>query len=175
MNDTPEFSRPFDLRGITDKPVALAANEAECAGLAERFGLVAVHSLTASLSLEAKGQDVSATGPMRARIVQSCAISGDDLPAEIAEDIAIRFVPSAALEASEEDEEVELTAEDLDVIGYEGTSFDIGEAVAESLALAIDPFAVGPNADEVRREKGLIEEGEADGPLADALRRLRGG
>lgn len=174
MSDTPEFSHLVDLRGITDKPVELTANEAECAALAQRFGLVAVHSLTANLSLEAKGQEVSASGSMHASIVQSCAVSGDDLPAEIGEEITIRFVPLATLEAGEEDEEVELTAEDLDVIGYSGTSFDLGEAVAQSLALAIDPFAVGPDADAVRREKGLIEEGEADGPLADALRGLKG-
>ncbi|VVT07012.1 YceD family protein [Erythrobacter sp. EC-HK427] len=174
MSDTPEFSRLHDLRGITAAPVELVATPEECAALAKRFGLVAVHSLAASLSLQAKGPEVSATGPMRAEIVQSCAVSGDDLPASIAEDIAIRFVPLAALEASEAEAEIELTPEDLDVIGYTGTSFDLGEAVAQSLTLAIDPFAVGPNADEVRREKGLIEEA-ASGPLAEALRGLKDG
>ncbi|RJY09892.1 YceD family protein [Aurantiacibacter aquimixticola] len=173
MSDTPEFSRPVSIRSVTEKPVELVASAAECAALAQRFGLVSVESLAATLALVLEGDEVAATGPMRAAIVQSCSVSGDDLPVQIAEDVAIRFVPAARLEASEEDEEIELTEEDLDVVPYDGTGFDLGEAVAQSLALAIDPFACGPDADNVRREKGLIEEGES-GPLAEALRGLRG-
>ncbi|MBH5321813.1 YceD family protein [Aurantiacibacter sediminis] len=173
MSDTPEFSRPADIRGITAEPVELVADEAERAALAKRFGLVAIHRLEAQLSLEAEGDKIAASGEIQADIVQSCAVSGDDLPADIREDIAFRFVPLASLEASEEDEEIELDEDDLDEIGYSGTQFDLGEAVAQSLALAIDPYAEGPDADAVRRKQGLIEEGEGDGPLADALRGLK--
>ena len=172
MSDTPEFSRPFDIRGITAEPVFLEANAEECAALAKRFGLVAVNALSATLDVAADGEDISAKGTMNADVVQSCAVSGDDLPVTIAEDITLRFVPATTLEASEEDEEIELAEDELDTIGYEGTSFDLGEAVAQSLALAIDPFATGPNADSARRDHGLIEE-EASGPLADALRALK--
>ncbi len=174
MTETPEFSRPFDLRGITAEPVKLSANDTERAALAERFGLIAIDRLEAELSLAAEGEDIAASGRLGADIVQSCAVSGEDLPVTIAEDITLRFVPAATLEASEEDEEIELEEDDLDEIGYEGTSFDLGEAVAQSLALAIDPYAEGPGADAVRRAQGLIEEGEGSGPLADALRGLKG-
>jgi len=68
---------------------------------------------------------------------------------------------------------VELDAEDLDEIEYEGSSFDLGEAVAQSLALAIDPFATGPGAEEARRRAGLMGEGEA-GPFA-ALKGMKFG
>lgn len=171
MTDTPEFSRPFDLRGITAEPVQLEANEEERAALAARFGLISISKLTAELSLEAEGEEISAKGTMIAEFVQSCAVSGDDLPQSIDEEITLRFVPAASLEASEEDEEIELEEDELDEIGYEGTSFDLGEAVAQSLALAIDPYAEGPDADNVRREQGLLEEGSA-GPMADALKGL---
>ncbi len=67
MSDAPEFSRPFDLRGITIKPVALTANEAERAALARRFDIVSIASLTAELSLEAKGADVHAKGTLSCR------------------------------------------------------------------------------------------------------------
>jgi len=173
MTDTPEFSRPFDIRGITAQPVTVEANEAERAALAQRFGLIGVGKLAATLSLEAHGDEVSATGTLRAEWVQSCAVSGDDLPMAIEDEITLRFVPMARLEASEEDEEIELEEDELDEIGYEGTSFDLGEAVAQSLALAIDPYAEGPSADEARRRHGLVEEGEADGPLAQALKGLK--
>jgi hypothetical protein len=41
----------------------------------------------------------------------------------------------------------------------------IGEAVAQSLALAINPFATGPGADDARRRAGIIAEG-SNGPFA---------
>jgi len=173
MSEPTEFSRPFDIRGITAEPVRLEANATERAALAGRFGLISIDQLAAELSLEAEGDEVAANGRMTARFVQSCAVSGDDLPMAIAHDISLRFVPMATLEASEEDEEIELETDELDEIGYEGTSFDLGEAVAQSLALAIDPYAVGPDADGARRRHGLVEEGEADGPLAEMLRGLK--
>ncbi len=175
MSGAPEFSRPFDIRGITAQPVTLEANEAERAALASRFGLISIGKLAATLSLEAEGDEIAATGPLSAEFVQSCAVSGDDLPMTIEDEITLRFVPMATLEASEEDEEIELEEDELDEIGYSGTSFDLGEAVAQSLALAIDPYATGPEADGARRRHGMVEEGEADGPLADMLRGLKKG
>ena len=174
MSDAPEFSRPFDIRGITAEPVTLEANEAERAALAKRFGLMSIGKLAATLSLEAEGDEIAATGTLSAAFVQSCAVSGDDLPMTIEDEIKLRFVPMATLEAAEEDEEIELEEDELDEIGYSGTSFDLGEAVAQSLALAIDPYATGPEADDARRRHGMVEEGEADGPLADMLRGLKG-
>jgi len=101
------------------------------------------------------------TVPLWADIVQTCAVTGDDLPVAIEEPLALRFVPEAPVT----DEEIELEEEELDEIPYTGSSFDLGEAVAQSLALAIDPFATGPDADRVRKEKGLLDEG-ASGPFA---------
>jgi len=72
---------------------------------------------------------------------------------------------------SRPDEEVELAADELDEIEYEGTQIDLGEAVAQSLALAIDPFLEGPGADEFRRKSGFFGEGAAS-PFA-ALEKLK--
>ena len=62
-------------------------------------------------------------------------------------------------------------ASDCDEITYSGDRFDVGEAVAQSLALAIDPFATGPEADRIRTEVGL-EEPEKENPFA-ALKGLK--
>jgi hypothetical protein len=70
------------------------------------------------------------------------------------------------------DEEAELPANEPDEIEFSGEAFDLGEAVAQSLGLAIDPFAEGPNTDAARREAGIVQEGEGEGPLADLLRGL---
>jgi uncharacterized metal-binding protein YceD (DUF177 family) len=157
----PEFPRLIDRRHLTAQPVELVANQAEREALARRFGLVSIGRLHATLSLEADGDAVVATGALSAEIVQTCAVTGDDLPVKIDEPLHLRFVPGAAAE----EEEIELEESELDEIPYSGTAFDLGEAVAQSLALAIDPYATGPNAEQVRQEKGLSGEA-ASGPFA---------
>ena len=164
----PEFSRPIDRRQLRAKPVTIEANDTERKALAERFGLIAIERLAAEVTLEADGEAIGARGTLEAKVVQICAVSGDDLPVRIREPIAVRFVPEAEVTV----EEVELEEEQLDEIPYAGQVFDLGEAVAQSLALAIDPFATGPEAERVRKEKGLGDEG-ANGPLAEALAALK--
>jgi uncharacterized metal-binding protein YceD (DUF177 family) len=158
---TPEFSRIIDRRHISTQPLELVPNAEERAALARRFGIVAIHQLSARLQLACKGDVIEVQGRLNARIVQSCAISGEDLPVSIAEPLAFRFTPETAIE----EEEIELEEQDLDEIFYSGHTFDLGEAVAQSLALAIDPYATGPEADRARKEAGLMDE-SASGPFA---------
>ena len=163
---TPEFSRTFDVRQLDHKDVRLVADEGERAALAERFGLVRIDRLEAVVLIEREGQALKADGVLTAEIVQSCAVSAEDLPVAIREPLALRFVPATA--AHTPDEEIELDADDLDEIEFTGASIDLGEAVAQSLALAIDPFATGPDADQARQ---LLDEGSAN-PFA-VLARLK--
>ena len=162
-----EFSHPINRKNLPADPVKLSASENERKALASRFGIIAITSLSATIALEEDGDKITASGRLRANIVQSCAVSGDDLPQRIDEEITLSFVPFREVD----EEEVELTAEDCDEIAYEGDVFDLGEAVAQSLALAIDPFATGPDADRIREEKGLADEAPS-GPFA-ALAKLK--
>jgi uncharacterized metal-binding protein YceD (DUF177 family) len=157
----PEFSRPIDERQVTPKPIALEAVADERKALARRFGLVAIKQLQATVAIERVGKALMARGRLTAAIVQSCAVSGEDLPARIVAPLALRFVPAE----QPDKEEIELAESDLDEIPFEGHEFDLGEAVAQSLALAIDPYAVGPEAERVRKEAGLSDEA-ASGPFA---------
>lgn len=164
---TAEFSRPFDRRHLPPAEIALAAEAAERAALARRFGLVRIDRLEAWAALTDAGDTVEANGRFEAEIVQTCAVSGEDLPVAIAEPLALRFVPAPSID----DEELELAEAELDEIPVEGDVFDLGEAVAQSLALAIDPYATGPEAERVRQEAGLSDEASS-GPFA-ALAALR--
>lgn len=166
----PEFSRIEDVRQADGRTVRLEASEAERAALARRFDIVRVDSLVAEVTIDRAGEAVTANGRMEADIVQSCAVSGEDLPVSVREPLAFRFVPPSQ---HRPDEELELDAEDCDEIEFTGTAFDLGEAVAQSLALAIDPFLTGPDADEARRKAGLLDQ-EASGPFA-ALAALKKG
>lgn len=165
----PEFSRRVDIREITDRPIQLSATSAECAALARRFGIVAVRRLAAEVSLEPRGGIIAVTGQLTADIVQSCAVSAEDLTMHIAEPLSLRFIPART--PARTDVEIELAAQDCDDIEYTGTAFDLGEEVAQSLGLAINPFAVGPLAEEARRQAGLLDP-EAAGPFA-ALQGLK--
>lgn len=167
----PEFSRAFDPRHLLEAVQHLVANDAERAALARRFALVAIDRLEADVSLVADGDVVKVTGELRADVVQPCAVTGDDLPVAIRELLAFSFVPATA--PTTPGEEVELAAEELDEIAYDGTLIDVGEAVAESLALSIDPYAEGPGADEYRRKYNLADEGPK-GALAEGLAALLG-
>lgn len=165
-----EFPHLVDRRHLTAAPLVLHADEAQRTALAQRFGIVAVERLEATISLIADGEAVNAAGTLEADIVQACAVSGEDLPVKIRENLTFRFVPDRG--PGNPDEEIELESEELDEIPYTGTAFDLGEAIAESLALAIDPYATGPDADAVREKFGLNDEGPK-GPLAAALAALK--
>jgi hypothetical protein len=155
-----EFSRIIDTRHLPGTAQKLTATAAECAALAARFHLVAVRGLEAEISLRPDGRVVRAEGRFVADIVQACAVSGEDLPARLAEPIALRFVPEGVDLAP--DEEIELTSDQCDEIEMTGSQIDLGEAVAQSLALAIDPYATGPGAAEARQRAGLLGNGEGD-------------
>ena len=156
-----EFERIFDAARLPAGEQLLEASEAECLALAKRFGLIAVKTLKARITLAADGPTVRATGKLEAQVVQSCAVSGDDLPARIAETVALHFVPAKPLIEGE----LELDAADLDQIEMDSARFDLGEAIAQGMALGIDPYAEGPTAEATRRKAGLLGEAES-GPFA---------
>ena len=124
-----EFSRTYDPRLLPGTAVELEASDAERAALAKRFGLVRIDSMTARIDLEREEAGASAKGRLKAAIVQSCAVSGEDLPVSIDEPVNLHFVP--ARRPSAPDEEIELEAEELDEIEFEGSLFDLGEALAQ--------------------------------------------
>ncbi|MDZ4306692.1 YceD family protein [Allopontixanthobacter sp.] len=158
-----EFSRIVKLHQITDRPVMVEPGKPELAALARRFGLAAVHRMKAEMSLQAEGAVVTATGRLLADILQNCAVSGEEFPVHIDEPLSLRFVPEAQ---APREEELEISTEECDEIFYSGESFDLGEAVAQGLGLAIDPFARGPGADTFRQQAGILDQDTPSGPFA---------
>jgi uncharacterized metal-binding protein YceD (DUF177 family) len=159
-------------RPLPGGTVVIEASPEERDALALRFGLGAVESLRADITLEQRPRAIRATGRLRAAIQQPCAISGEDFPVKIDEAVDLRFVEADQRPPSEA-EEIELQADDCDEIEYAGDMFDLGEAVAQTLGLAIDPYAEGPSADSARKAAGIVREGEQRGPLADMLSALK--
>lgn len=165
-----EFSRPVRTRHLPAGAVSLSAEPAERAALAHRFGVTAVDELEAVLHLEAEGEAILAAGELAAELVQTCAVSGEDFAVRVREPVHLRFV-RPALRPPEED--LELPEGEADEIEYEGDTIDLGEAIAQTLALAIDPFATGPGAEAARAAAGISGDDAPRGPLADLLEGLR--
>ena len=174
------MSRLVKVRPLPAGPVMIEADAGEREALARRFGLGGIDSLRAEVTLEQKGPagkgTIRAKGVLSAAVQQVCAVSSENFPVTISEAFDLRFVSESANSASSDEEtalEIELEREDLDEIEYTGEAFDLGEAVAQTLGLAIDPYAEGPGADAARKTAGLADEDAPTGPLADALAALK--
>jgi uncharacterized protein DUF177 involved in 23S rRNA accumulation len=137
----PEFSRPLPLGSVgpEGRREILEAGEAERAALAGRFGIPAVESLRAELRLwpEAHGA-VRAEGRLAADVVQSCVVTLEPVPQRVEEAVSLRLLPAGTEPGDEPGEPDEIPSENGVV--------DLGEAVAEQLALALDPYPRAPGA-----------------------------
>ena len=155
---TPEWSRPERLDTIAhdERTVAIEADEGERAAVARRFDLVAIDRLAAELTMRRDGAGILVTGRVTAAVVQACSVTAERLEVAVDEPVLVRFVEPAT-----DEEEVELSADALDTIEIEGGAIDLGEAAAQTMALALDPFPRGPNAGKVLKEAGVIGEDEA--------------
>jgi uncharacterized metal-binding protein YceD (DUF177 family) len=157
---TPEFSRIWriDTLGEAPRQVAIEADEGERAALAERFGLVAIGRLEAEAAISRKGETVTAAGILRAAVTQSCVATDVPVEAEVEAPFRIDFRPQPEAGA---DEEIELGEGELDTIFYDGAAVDLGEAVAETLSLSLDPWPRAPGAEDALREAGVKDEEQA--------------
>jgi uncharacterized metal-binding protein YceD (DUF177 family) len=102
---------------------------------------------------------IVARGHLSAQVTQSCSVTGDPLPVKVEEDFAIRFLPEPDAELPDE---IELSEDECDTVFYTGSAIDLGEAAAETLLLALDPFPRGPNAAAALKAAGVISEDEVE-------------
>jgi len=159
---TPEFSRlvRIDMLGAAPRREAIEADATERAALARRFGLVEIGRLAAEADLKLQDRDVRATGRLSATVVQSCVATGEPVPAEIGETFDILFRPAPQSVGGED--EIELEESEMDVVFYDGGAVDLGEAAAETLLLALDPYPRAPGAGEALKAAGVKGEDEVD-------------
>jgi uncharacterized metal-binding protein YceD (DUF177 family) len=156
-----EFNRPqrLDTIGAGENQVHVEAEPGERTALAARFGLKAIDSLKANYAIRRDARGIVATGHLSAKVTQACVITDEPVPAVIEEDFAIRFIPEE--EGDGDDNEMELSEDECDIVFYSGGAIDLGEAAAESLALALDPYPRSPRAEAALRDAGVISEDEA--------------
>ena len=137
----PEFSRPVELARLGGREALypITATPPERAALARRFDLLSLDRLEAEIRLERLPRGmVRVSGRLLAELVQACVVSLEPVASRLAEEFTMLYGPGDPGESLVIDYESDLV-EPLD-----GSAIDIGEAVAQQLALALDPY---PRAD----------------------------
>lgn len=137
----------------------ILADEGERNAIARRLSLPLLERLEAHVTLTRAGSCIRATGRLVASLEQSCVVSGDPVAAHIDEPFSIQFLPEPAGNSPEE--EIELGEEDCDTVFYDGALIDLGSAIADTLALSIDPYPRSAGADAALREAGILTEEQA--------------
>jgi uncharacterized metal-binding protein YceD (DUF177 family) len=140
----PEFSRPVEIGEIGPEGVTreIAADAQEREALARRFGLVSLDLLEGRATVTPVSRKLfRLEATFRAELVQTCVVTLDPFPVRIEDSFAALFGEGgpglAALLSAEEEDEPE---------PIEGGAIDIGETVAQHLALALDPYPRKPGA-----------------------------
>lgn len=153
-----ELSFRVPLERLTTTPAAYAvvAGAAERAAIAARFGLIALDRLEAALDLRRVGGGAAADGRLVADAVQSCVVSLAPVPAHIDVPVHFRFAAPAG-----EGADIELSGADLDVLAVEDGAVDLGEALAQALAVALDPYPHAGAAELAEARAFLMTEEQA--------------
>lgn len=169
--EIPELHRPIDvseMRSGDERSLEIRATDAERRALAQRFGLLDLACLEASVRLERSAEGVRVSLDIQADATQSCVVSLEPVDAHVVDHVDLVFAEHA--EAPEVREVfTDLVEQDPPELLIDGT-IDVGEAVAEYFGLALDPYPRRPGASFT----GLEGDGDQPGGGAfAALRRLK--
>jgi hypothetical protein len=161
----PEFHRPVPAERVGEAGFEqrVEADAAERVALAQRLGVPALLALSCRFRLTRAPGGVAgvivAEGRLEARLTRVCVVSLEEFETAMAENFRVRFTP-----AGQESDAIDLDADDE--IPYGGGGLDLGEAAAQQLALALDPYPRRPEADVSAPERQT-----SDSPFAMLRRR----
>ncbi len=140
-----ELARPADVQRLGEREVehALTASAEECAALAARLGLVSLAALTARIRLKRTrgGTVVRLAGELTAEVVQACVVTLVPVAGTVAARFTVLYGSGTAALPTDIDHEAETAWEPLP-----DGPLDIGEVVAQELAMALDPYPRAPGA-----------------------------
>jgi uncharacterized metal-binding protein YceD (DUF177 family) len=165
------YTMPHKIRAahIKDTPQTheIVEDEAARTALAALFGLPKVAYLRGVFVLQHEQSGVIAARlHLRAQVTQECVITLEPFDAKIDEQAALRFVPAAKITEGETEELDAETLDGPDEIPFTGEWLDLSAALAEQLALALDPYPKKPGA----ALPGDVA-GEAENPFAVLAKR----
>ena len=164
------LSRQFPLTDLNRGPAALsiAASAAECAAVATRLGLSAIHAIQAKLMIRRSQGRIFVQGTIVAEIEQVCVVSLEPFHTSAGADIDEVFL----ITDDPGSPEIDLDPNDTMAEPLTGETLDLGELIVQNLSLAIDPHprAEGATLTDLDYDDGQF--GAPDNPFA-ALAKLR--
>jgi uncharacterized metal-binding protein YceD (DUF177 family) len=167
---TDRFAHHLRLDQIRDGDrLDLVADEVERGEIAKRLSLASLERLEAHVCIGRTGEVIRAEGRLTAALDQSCVVTGDPVAAHIDEPFSLLFMPDPPDGATED--EIELGEADCDTVFYDSAAIDLGTAIADTLALSLDPYPRSAGAAASLREAGVLTEEQAS-PFA-VLAKLR--
>lgn len=147
MTAQAEFSRLIAIEGITPDKIrkeTVEASAAECKALAKRFDLRELSGLKAKLNIRrvTGGPAVRVEGDFEAEVVQTCVVSLQDVHAHVEGHFDTFFSEDAETEGPD----IDITIDDDETSPEMITKgmIDLGEVVAQYLALELDPYPRAP-------------------------------
>ena len=159
--DQPEFSRFLEVPRAEGGEVtaSIAAQPAERAALALRFSLLSLDRLESELRLvRLPGGLVRLSATLSAELAQECVLTLEPVATTIEESFSLLY---GRVEAARD---IVLDGEAETVEPLIGSRIDIGEAVAQQLSLALEPFPHAPGAEELLAAPPV--EAEDESPFA---------
>lgn len=140
---SPEFSRRVEIARLGAHeavyPISAASEEREA--LARRFDLLSLDRLEGEIRLRRlDGGFVRLRGRLGADVVQACVISLEPVASVLERDFAVLYG------SMESGNSVIVDLETDEAEPFDGDAIDIGEAVAQQLAMALDPYPRAPGA-----------------------------
>jgi uncharacterized metal-binding protein YceD (DUF177 family) len=157
-----EIERMVDIDkmgAVGSTALEVSASESERAALTKRFGFLGLPAFTARVTVDRRaGGQVVVEGRLRGKIVQACILSLEPVTQELDETFRIVFRQGLTEELDPESGEALLSAQADAPEPLSGNMLDVGEIVAEQLALAADPYPRRPG---VKLEDVLPKPGNA--------------
>lgn len=163
-----EFSIDLSLDDLPPqgREIRFEATAKEREALAKRFDLIELKSLKGTATARHwRRLGVALEGRFEAEVVQACVVTLEPVPAKLNESFKVHYLPAEMLEeatggpGSEREIIIDTDSEEPPE-PIEAGHIDVGEMVAEQLALALDPYPRKPGAglDEAPASKAAEEE-----------------
>lgn len=159
------FSHRIRVGQVSHNPIELRieADAREREGLAKLWGIMGVETLSAELKIRRWKKDgIKVFGTVHAEVTQACVVTLEPVPQVIDEEVEETYVPEdsplARMPANDAGEIV------IDAAGpdlpqpFSGDRIDVGELVAEIVAMALDPYP---------RKADIAFEGHVESDAAD--------
>lgn len=163
----PEFSLFIAVSDVppSGKELRFEADEAARQRLAERFDIVEITRLVGTAQLRPYRKDgLTLECRFEADLAQNCVVTLEPVSEHVREEFRQRYLPEKGIErvtrevpGSEREIAIDIEAEDAPEPLEDG-GINIGEAVAERLALAMNPYPRKPG---VNFETQPVEEDDA--------------